>query len=180
MRETSEDLRRSGPAAARTSRLLQFAFLANTTGASDSGRTELQIMWTAVEGSGSHPDPATAAGSGARAIEPSRTVQIVPLETNVDGYETRDIRQMKYPLVFANHAKGIFYFRVLGYGLWFARYDEWPALFSERNGYLTTIPVPFTNWRIKLLAPDRKARSKNCTSNRVRPPCAEVRKTPEQ
>ena len=48
---------------------------------------------------------------------------------------------------------GVFYFRILGWGLWFASYEKRPPLFSERYGYTTVIPL--WKWRIQVLKPRR-------------------------
>jgi len=51
--------------------------------------------------------------------------------------------------LFIGHTRGLFYFRVFGYGLWFASYSSMPAPFSERNGYVKVLR--FKNWRMKVL-----------------------------
>lgn len=48
--------------------------------------------------------------------------------------------------------RGVYYFRIFGFGLWLGRYSEWPALFSERYGYEKALRLS-RDWRIKLLYP---------------------------
>lgn len=48
--------------------------------------------------------------------------------------------------------RGIFCFRVRGWGLWFARYKDLRPFFSERNGYQKVWRIG--NWaRVVLLKP---------------------------
>ena len=53
---------------------------------------------------------------------------------------------------FTTNADEAFYFRVLGFGLWFASYRKWRPLFSERNGYQRVIRF-WPGWRMKFLTP---------------------------
>lgn len=52
-------------------------------------------------------------------------------------------------------APGIFFFRVYGYGLWFASYETHRPLYSERNGVGTALR--FGGWRVRVLTPIRKS-----------------------
>lgn len=40
------------------------------------------------------------------------------------------------------HSDGCFYFRLLGYGLWWAGYAQTPAMFSERYNYVRVLNLP--------------------------------------
>ena len=43
---------------------------------------------------------------------------------------------------------GCYYFRLFGYGLWFATYKSQPVFFSERYGYHKVLSVGFGRFRI--------------------------------
>lgn len=48
--------------------------------------------------------------------------------------------------------RGVLYFRVFGWGLWFATYEHHPPLFSERHGYVRTRQLN-KRWRVQVLKP---------------------------
>ena len=53
---------------------------------------------------------------------------------------------------FVQWNNGVYYFRVVGYGLYLPRYSLWPPLFSEREGYEKVWRLS-KDWRVKLLVP---------------------------
>lgn len=58
---------------------------------------------------------------------------------------------MDFP-TFCVSGVGIFVCRVLGFGVLISSYEEFPPLFSERNGYTKAWPI-YPGWRLVFLVP---------------------------